>query len=82
MPTEKCKFLQNSVEYLGHIITAEGLHQSPKRVQAMTGLFSPQNVGQLSSFLGMVQYYARFLLNLATHLAPLHRVLQKDENWM
>jgi hypothetical protein len=79
---EKCKFLQNSVEYLGHVITAEGLHQSPKKVQAMAGLPSPQNVGQLRSFLGMVQYYARFLPALATHLAPLHRLLQKDEHWI
>ena len=79
---EKCKFLQNSVEYLGHVITAEGLHQSPKKVQAMAGLAGPQNVGQLRSFLGMVQYYARFLPDLATHLAPLHRLLQKDEHWI
>ncbi|KAK2169582.1 hypothetical protein NP493_1183g00002 [Ridgeia piscesae] len=76
---EKCKFLQNSVEYLGHVITAEGLHQSPKKVQAMAGLPSPQNVRQLRSFLGMVQYYARFLPDLATHL---HRLLQKDEHWI
>ena len=55
---EKCKCLQNSVEYLGHVITAEGLHQSPKKVQAVAGLPRPQNVGQLRSFLGMVQYYA------------------------
>ena len=78
--SEKCKFLQNSVEYLGHVITAEGLHQSPKKVQAMAGFSSPQNVGQLRSFLGMVQYYARFLPDLVTHLAPLHRLLQKDEH--
>ena len=64
---EKCKFLQNSVEYLGHVITAEGLHQSLKNVQAMADLPSPQNVGQLRSFLGMVQYYA---------------LLQKDEHWI
>ena len=50
--------------------------------QAMAGLPSPQNVGQLRSFLGMVQYYARFLPDLATHLAPLHRLLQKDEHWI
>ena len=79
---EKCKFLQNSVEYLGHVITAEGLHQSPKKMQAIAGLHSPQNVEQLRSFLGMVQYYARFLTYLATHLAPLHRLLQKDEHWI
>ena len=76
----KCKFLQNSVEYLGRVIIAEGLHQSSKKVQAMAGMPSPQNFGQLRSFL--VQYYARFLPDLATHLAPLHRLLQKDEHWM
>ena len=55
---EKCNFLQNSVEYLGHVITAEELHQSLKKVQAMAHLPSPQNVGQLRAFVGMVQHYA------------------------
>ena len=77
---EKCKILQNSVEYMGHVITAVGIYQSPKKVQAMAGLPSPQNVEQLRSF--SVQYYARFLPDLATHLAPLHRLLQKDEHWI
>ena len=45
-------------------------------------LSSPQNVGQLRSFLGMVQDYARFLPDLTTHLAPLHRLVQKDEHWI
>ena len=52
---KKSIFLQNSVKQLGHDITAEGLHQSPKKVQAMADLPSPQNDGQLRSFVGMVQ---------------------------
>ena len=76
---EKYTFLQNSVEYLGHIISAEELHQSSKEVKAMADLPPPQNVGQLRSFLGMVQYYARFLPDVATHLAPLLQLLQKEE---
>ena len=75
---EKCKFLQNSVEYLGHVITAEVTKESASYGR----LAYPQNVGQLRSFLGMVQYYARFLPDLATHLASLHRLLQKDEHWI
>ena len=78
---EKCKFLRSFVEYLGHVISAEGLHQSPKKVKAITEMPRPQEVTQLRAFLGMVQYYARFLPELATHLAPLHRLLQKDAKW-
>jgi len=78
---EKCKFLRSFVEYLGHVISAEGLHQSPKKVKAITEMPTPQDVTQLHAFLGMVQYYARFLPDLATHLAPLHRLLQKEVKW-
>ena len=78
---EKCKFLRSFVEYLGHVISAEGLHQSPKKVKAITEMPTPQDVTQLRAFLGMVQYYARFLPDLATHLAPLHRLLQKEVKW-
>ena len=41
----------------------------------------PQDVTQLRAFLGMVQYYSKFLPDLATHLALLHRLLQKEVKW-
>ena len=41
----------------------------------------PHDVTQLCAFLGMVQYYAKLLPDVATHLAPLHRLLQKDVKW-
>ena len=78
---EKCKFFRSSLEYLGHVISAEGLHQSPKKVKAITEMPKPQDVTQLRAFLGMVQYYSKFLPDLATHLAPLHRLLQKKVKW-
>jgi len=42
---------------------------------------APQDVSQLRSFVGMVQYYARFLPDLSSHLGPLHRLLAKDQQW-
>ena len=51
---EKCKFLKSSLEYLGHVISAEGLHQSPKKVKAITEMPKPQDVTQLRAFLGTV----------------------------
>ena len=62
---EKCKFLRSFVEYLGHVISAEGLQQSPEKVKAITEMPKPQDVTQLRAFLGMVQYYAKFLPDLA-----------------
>ena len=40
-----------------------------------------RNLTQLRAFLGMVQYYSKFLPDLATHLAPLHQLLQKEVKW-
>ena len=78
---EKCKFLSDSVEYCGHIISAKGLHTSEKKTRAITQMPVPSSIQQLRSFLGMIQYYARFLPNLSTELAPLHDLLKKDAPW-
>lgn len=78
---EKCKFMQDHVEYCGHLISGEGLHQSPKKVEAIADMPPPENVTQLRSFLGMVQYYAKFLPNLAMCLEPLHMLLKKEAKW-
>lgn len=51
---EKCKFMQASVSYLGHIISAEGLKTEGSKVQAIVEAPQPKNVGELKSFLGMV----------------------------
>ena len=50
-------------------------------MKAITDMPAPQDVSQLRSFVGMVQYYARFLPDLSSHLGPLHRLLAKDQQW-
>ena len=55
--TAKCVFLQNSVEYLGHIIDSEGLHTSPKKTKAIQEAPTPRNQQELRSFLGLLHYY-------------------------
>ena len=68
----KCFFLQMSEEYLGHNISAEGLRPTQEKVCALTEAPSPKSVSQLQSFLGLVNYYGKFLPNLSSTLAPLH----------
>ena len=78
---EKCSFCQPEVTYLGHIINADGLKPSPNKVKAVANLPTPSKVSELKTFLGLVNYYAKFLPDLATRLAPLYKLLKQDEAW-
>ena len=77
----KCEFLKPEVVYLGLRISAEGLQPVEEKINAVKRAPAPQNVNELRSFLGMVQYYHSFLPGLASILAPLHRLLQKNVRW-
>lgn len=50
-------------------------------MRAIVDAPQPTDVSQLRSFLGIVNYYNRFLPNLSSRLAPLHNLLRKDERW-
>ena len=78
---EKCGFLLPSVSYLGHVISAEGLCTSEAKVKAIVEAPAPRNVGELRSFLGLVNYYGKFLPDLATTLSPLYSLLQASKQW-
>lgn len=78
---EKCKLLQNSIEYLGHVITPEGIRPSKAKMDAIMLAPEPENIDQLQSFLGLINYYAKFLPNSSTILAPLYNLLRKDTKW-
>ena len=78
---DKCKFLSESVEYLGHHIDAAGLHTTDSKVRAVKEAPCPRNVRELRSFLGLLHYYGRFLPNLADLLQPLNQLLQANSRW-
>ena len=78
---EKCVFLAKSVQYLGYVIDAEGLHPMPEKVKAVQEAPNPTNVTELKSYLGLLSYYSKFLPNLSTVLAPLYVLLRDKESW-
>lgn len=78
---EKCVFLAPEVVYLGHRINREGLHPTDDKVQAITDMPRPTNVSKLRAFLGLVNFYGKFLKDLSTVLAPLYRLLRKGARW-
>lgn len=77
----KCKFLQESVRYLGFIINKQGLRPDPTKLEAIASAPTPKNVSQLKSFLGMLNYYGKFIPNLSDLLHPLHNLLKRDVVW-
>ena len=77
----KCTFMQPSVKYLRHRISSDGLHPTPDKIRAISEAPVPTNVPQLRAFLGVFNYYAKFLPRLSSVLVPLHRLLQKNARW-
>lgn len=79
---EKCKFGVTSVEYLGHIISREGLHPDPKKIQRLKDWAIPRTVNEVRSFLGFANYYRRFVRDFAKVAEPLTRLLKADATWI
>ena len=77
----KCSFMMEKVTYLGHVISQEGIYPAAEKVRAVSEAPIPSNVTQLKSFLGLLNFYSRFLPNHSTKLAPLHKLLQKNTPW-
>ena len=77
----KCEFLKEKVELLGHIVSADGIETSPKKVEDMKKMPAPKNLKEVESFLGMVQYYSKFVPNLSSLAAPLNELKRKGVEW-
>ena len=78
---ENCLFMQASVEYLGYVVDKEGLHATPVKVEAITKAPDPRTVHELRSFLGLVNYYGKFIKHLSTLIQQLNHLLCRDVPW-
>ena len=79
--SEKLKLRQSQVPFIGHLLTAEGLKPDPSKVQAIVDYPVPTNLAELRTFLGMVQYLAKFCQHLSTASQPLRQLEKKEVEW-
>jgi hypothetical protein len=76
---EKCEFFKAEIEYLGHKISKQGIRKSDDKIKAITEAPEPTNITEVRSFLGLVNYYHKFIPSAAEILNPIYALL-KNEN--
>ena len=77
---EKCVFGVQELEYLGHLVTTAGIKPLPSRVKAIIDFPVPTDMKSLQRFIGMINFYHRFMPGIAEALAPLHVVASGKGN--
>lgn len=65
---EKCEFFLPQVDYLGHTLSEKGISPNSDKIKAIVEAPSPSNCAQLQSYLGLLNYYSRFLPNASSLL--------------
>ena len=77
----KYEFLLNKVNFLGHVISGEGIAVDPERVCTIEEWAPPKNVKQLRSFLGLASYCRKFMENFSKIAKPMVDLLCKDKRY-
>lgn len=75
---DKCNFLKKETEYLGHILTSEGVKPNPDKIKNIISLKLPTTQKQIKIFLGITGYYRKFIKDYAKIAHPLTKYLKKD----
>ena len=75
----KCHFAHDEVRYLGHVVSKVGIRPDEDKVKAVFNYPIPRNIKELKQFLGLSNYYRRFIKNYAQVAEPLHKIQRKSK---
>lgn len=75
---EKCSFVKCSQEYLGHVVDQNGLHTDPRKTAPIAEWPTPRSVTDVQQFMGLANYFRKFIPHFASVAAPLTDLLRGD----
>jgi len=78
---EKCKWKVREVEFLGVVIGPKGVEMQKEKVEGVLNWPALRNVKKVQKFLGLANYYRRFIKDFARIAAPLHVLVRKEQKW-
>ena len=78
---KKCSFVKQKVEYLGHVVTPDGVMPNPEKVRVVRDFPVPKNLKELRTFMGLANYYRRFVKGFAYIANPLNALTKKGSKF-
>ena len=75
---EKCCFFKKHIQYLGHLISADGIQPIPEKIESIAKMPTPKNPKEVKQFLGLVGYYRKFVPRFADISRVLTHLTKKD----
>ena len=74
----KCNFLKKHIQYLGHIISGDGITLVPEKLESIQKMLPPQNPKEVKQFLGLIGYYRKFVPQFSDLARPLNTLTWKN----
>ena len=78
----KCKLLHKEITYLGHTIKETGIKPTQANVKTILDMHTPKTLKEVRSFLGMINFYGKFIPNVSDIRKPLHELLKKNAEFI
>ena len=78
---EKCKWKVRGVEFLGVVIGPKGVEMQKEKIEKVLNWPVPRNIKEVQKFLGLANYYRRFIKDFTRIAAPLHVLVRKEQKW-
>ena len=81
LQVKKCTFCRDTVKFLGHVISTAGIATDPEKVEKVSKWPVPINIREVQQFVGLVNYYRRFVKDFAQLAKPLHHLTENNHEF-